>query len=141
MARSDRRITPFMFGSADSVQQKAQNTAASLALTSLYSLTILQVYNGDPDAITLLDELKACYAKFWKQKDSKLEDDSEASKVLVEVVLTFVSKQSKLFARMSEQVFAAFCGEIDSQALQLLADVRSYLNTSNLVFTDHSIGS
>lgn len=93
-------------------------------------MTVLQVYNGDADAVSMLDELEFCYAKFLGDKDkgkeskSKKEDDtSDASDALVEILLSFASKPSQLFRRMSEQVFGAFADQVTANGLDSLVSV------------------
>lgn len=97
--------------------------ASVQAFRLVYSLTILQVYNGDADAVSMLDELAFCYSKFWGDKKSKKEDRSDASNALVEILLSFASKPSKLFRRMSEQVFGVFADQITADGLQSLISV------------------
>ena len=100
--------------------------AASIqAFKLLYSMTILQVYNGDADAVSMLDELKFCYSRFLGHKKSEHGTASEASDTLVEILLSFASKQSQLLRRTSEQVFAAFADQITSTGLRSLVGVCS----------------
>jgi DNA polymerase phi len=86
-------------------------------------MTILQVYNGDADAVSMLDELKFCYSRFLGHKKSEQGPTSEASDTLVEILLSFASKQSQLFRRTSEQVFGAFADQITSTGLRSLVAV------------------
>ena len=86
-------------------------------------MTILQVYNGDADAVSMLDELEFCYSKFLGEQDSKKGDTSDASDALVEIILSFASKQSQLFRRMSEQVFSAFADQVTANGLESLISV------------------
>lgn len=92
------------------------------ALKLLYAMTIFQVYNGDADAVSMLDELKICYDKFISKR-SDAADIAEASDVLVEILLSFASKQSQLFRRTSEQVFGAFADQVTATGLQSLIEV------------------
>lgn len=85
-------------------------------------MTVLQVYNGDADAVSMLDELEFCYTKFMGD-DSKKKDTSDASDALVEILLSFASKQSQLFRRMSEQVFGAFADQVTENGLESLISV------------------
>lgn len=92
-------------------------------------MTILQVYNGDTDAVSMLDELKLCSSKLLghhkKSKSSKSgEEQQEAADVLVEILLSFASKQSQLFRRTSEQVFGAFANHVTVSGLESLLAVR-----------------
>ncbi|OJK00955.1 hypothetical protein ASPACDRAFT_51746 [Aspergillus aculeatus ATCC 16872] len=126
---------------------KKDNAASVDAFRLLYSLTILQVYNGDADAASMLEELDFCYTQIFgeeKKKDKKKskgkkaedeeeeeeeeeEDDdektSDASDALVEILLSFASKQSQLFRRMSEQVFGAFAESITENGLESLTSI------------------
>lgn len=108
------------------------------AFKLLYSLTLMQVYNGDADAVSMLDELEFCTTKFLGDKETKKEDAGDASDALVEILLSFASKQSQLFRRMSEQVFGAFATQITENGLESLISVsipsrftRSSLLTAN----------
>lgn len=92
------------------------------ALAMLYALAIFQLYNGESDAVSLLDELKLCYDKLIRAKDNT-EAKSEASVVLVEILLSFMSKQSALLRKIAQQVFIAFSSEITEEGLKLLIDV------------------
>lgn len=85
-------------------------------------MTVLQVYNGDPDAVSMLDELELCCSKFIG-KESKKDEETDASDALVEILLSFASKQSQLFRRMSEQVFAAFADKVTENGLDSLVSV------------------
>ncbi len=87
-------------------------------------MTILQVYNGDADAASMLEELDFCYNKIFGDKKSKKEEEtSEASDALVEILLSFASKPSQLFRRMSEQVFTAFAPNVTATGLESLISV------------------
>jgi DNA polymerase phi len=92
------------------------------ALAMLYALVVFQLYNGEPDTISLLDELKLCYEKLIRGKDDS-DSESEASIVLVEILLSFMSKQSVLLRKIAQQVFTAFSSEFTEQSLKLLIDV------------------
>ena len=76
----------------------------------LFALTILQLYNGDAEAVSVLQELG----------EVKVEDNSG---LLVEIVLGFLAKPSALMRRLSMQVFASFAGSLTSAGLKLLLDV------------------
>ena len=90
------------------------------AFKLLYSLTILQVYNGDADTVNVLDELKQCYDSLIKHNTN---DQQEGSEALVEILLSFASKPSLLFRRVAEQVFLAFSARINSAGLQSMVKV------------------
>jgi len=92
------------------------------ALALLYSLTIFQLYNGESEAISILDELKICYDKLIRHKDTE-GSDIEASEVLVELLLSFISKPSALLRKVTQHVFQAFMGQMTGGGLKLMTDV------------------
>ncbi|KAF2088415.1 hypothetical protein K490DRAFT_39843 [Saccharata proteae CBS 121410] len=98
---------------------KSNKRPVLLAFKLLFSLTILQVYNGDPDAVAILDDLEACYLP-TVQKD-KSEDN--ANDQLIEIILSFAAKPSVLFRKLSEQVFSTFAADITAEGLQSLLDI------------------
>ena len=96
------------------------------AFELLYSLTILQVYSGDADAVSLLDELKQCYDSLVRHKSK---DGREGgSEVLTEILLTLVSKPSLLFRRLAQQVFSACTSSMTVNGLQSMFKVSEMKN-------------
>ena len=89
------------------------------AFELLYSLTILQVYNFDADAVSMLDELKDCYDKLVKHKHGA----RGGSDVLVEIILSYVAKPSQLFRHLGQQVFSAFTSDMNEVGLQSMIKV------------------
>jgi DNA polymerase phi len=109
-----------------SSKEKKGEASSMAAFKLLYSMTVLQVYNGDADAVSMLDELELCYTQFLgdeASKKNKKRDTSDASDALVEILLSFASKQSQLFRRMSEQVFGAFADQVTENGLESLISV------------------
>jgi hypothetical protein len=84
----------------------------------LYTLTLLQVYNGDGDAIMMLDDLDASRKAMSKNKDS-----GEGSDAFVEIVLSFLGNPRTLFRKIGEEAFSIFASEIGSEGLQSLAEI------------------
>ncbi|MCJ1384303.1 DNA-directed DNA polymerase [Xylographa soralifera] len=86
------------------------------AFELLYTLTILQVYNGDTDAVSIIDELQTCFKVLY---DSKIPiDRGKASETLVEIILSLVSKPSLLFKRLAQQVFSVCTSAVNANGLQ-----------------------
>jgi DNA polymerase phi len=100
----------------------AQDKAPLQALALLYSLVIFQLYNGEPEAISTIDELKLFYDKLIRHKD-KGDSEVEASEVLVELLLSFISKPSALLRKVTQHVFSAFMADITAEGLKLITDV------------------
>lgn len=93
--------------------KKDADTSIGLAL--LYAITILQLYDGVPDAISILHDLQSCSEKVQTS-------DAGTSELLVEILLSLVSRPSTMMRQVSQQVFEAFTSQISPDALQLLTD-------------------
>lgn len=98
------------------------NKAPLQALALLYSLVIFQLYNGEAEAIAILEELKLCYDKLIRHKDTE-DSDADASEVLVELLLSFISKPSALLRKVTQHVFGAFMSDMTEGGLKLMTDV------------------
>lgn len=93
------------------------------ALALLYALVIFQLINGEADAAAVLDELKLCYDKLIRGKEE--EEGQDVSIVLVEILLSLLSKPSLLLRKVAQHVFTAFSGEITEEGLSMMTDVLS----------------
>ena len=98
------------------------------AFELLYCLTMLQVYNGDVDAANMLDELQDCYVGLLKHGHGDAQ--KEGSEILVEILLSLVSKPSLLFRRLALQVFSACTSTITADGLQSMIRVSTWLSKS-----------
>jgi DNA polymerase phi len=92
------------------------------ALALLHSLVLFQLYNGESEALSILDELQLCYDKLIRHKENE-DSDVEASEVLVELLLSFISKPSALLRKVTEHVFSAFMSDMTGGGLKLMTDV------------------
>jgi len=101
---------------------KPEKKAPLQALALLYSLVIFQLYNGESEAVSILDELKLCYDNLIRHKNTD-DSDADASEVLVELLLSFISKPSALLRKVTQHVFGAFMTEMTSGGLKLMTDV------------------
>lgn len=90
------------------------------AFALMYSLAILQVYNGDADSASLLDELELSYHNFIEHRGQR---EQRGSEILVEILLSFISKPSALFRRLAQMVFSAYIMDIDNAGLSSLTRV------------------
>jgi DNA polymerase phi len=104
-----------------------------LSFELLYSLIILQVYNGESDALSVLEDLQSIQKKILKSdkkskksKTSEAEDeemDMDPSEALVDILLSFLSKQSMLLKRLAQTVFTSFCGSVTREGLERCFEV------------------
>lgn len=98
---------------------KGDKSGAYQGLALLYAVAILQLYNEEPDAIEILNDLKQCHEKlFSKQSD----EEGDVSALLVEILLAMVARPSSLMRQTAERVFEGFTGLMTEAALTLLTD-------------------
>lgn len=98
---------------------KGDKSGAFQGLALLYAVAILQLYNEEPDAVDILNDLKQCYEKLLsKQKDK----DTDISALLVEILLAMVARPSQLMRQTAERVFEGFTSLMTTEALTLLTD-------------------
>lgn len=98
---------------------KGNKSGALQGLALLYAVAILQLYNEEPDAVEILNDLQQCYEKLLsKQQD----DDADVSVLLVEILLAMVARPSSLMRQTAERVFEGFTGLMTEEALALLTD-------------------
>jgi DNA polymerase phi len=109
---------------------------SSQAFSLLFALGILQVFNGEPDAVAILEDLAACYSA----KDAS----TDSTAMLVELLLSFISKPSSLFRKLAEQVFSVLAPDITAESLQSLVDIlaqKESLSGQRELFDEHSDGN
>ncbi|KAF2760146.1 hypothetical protein EJ05DRAFT_508718 [Pseudovirgaria hyperparasitica] len=118
-----------MLKNIDKESRKAKGGASASSLNALKllgSMSVLQVYNGDPDAVSILDELKQCYESITEGANAT----SDGFDVLFELILSFAARPSALSRSLSEQVFSAFAADLTPQSL---ASMTAILDTSETV--------
>lgn len=119
--KADKQILKVMKGAQTrlkelhQLEKKDDKKAAMRAFKALYSLSILQAYNGEPDIIPVLEDLDMAYHSWQKTAD--------ASVVLVEILLSFISKPSAVYRKLAQQVFGAFASQMDRDGLNSMLDI------------------
>lgn len=98
---------------------KRKNPAAEGFLL-LYSLVLLQVYDGDGDAVLLLDDLDSSRKALLK---SKKESSSDGQDALVEILLTFLGNPRTLFRNIAQEAFSIFASDLSVEGLRSLTDI------------------
>ena len=136
---SIRKVIRKSWKTLDKVHSKAKSAKAQKrsylrAFKLLYSLTILQVYNGDADAVNVLDDLKDCYGTLVKHN---AKGELGGSELLVEVLLSFVSKPSLLYRRLAQQVFSAFAPDVNAMGLQSMIRVSMHASAMNEILANN----
>ncbi|KAK6340587.1 hypothetical protein TWF696_008913 [Orbilia brochopaga] len=107
------------------------------AFELMYSLLLLQLFNGEPDAMDMLQDLHLVYEKIGKdskEKDKKdkhrhkrqkhghshdedEQEEQDSLEILTELLLGFLAKPSVLAKKMSQIVFKSFAGFLSPVAL------------------------
>jgi DNA polymerase phi len=106
----------------------AGNELAAQGFMLLYSLTLLQAYNGGGDAVMMLDDLDASYKAFeasrkTSSKKKNKVSTSDGQNAFVEIVLSFSGNTRTLFRRIGEEAFAIFASEISAEGLRSLTEI------------------
>jgi DNA polymerase phi len=96
-------------------QKSTKDGESTLGLALLYAITILQLYNGDPDALSTLADLKQCSEKIG-------EGDNDASALLIEILLSLVSRPSPMMRQITQEVFESFTSQFTQDALGRLTE-------------------
>ncbi|KAI4104025.1 MAG: hypothetical protein L6R37_003507 [Teloschistes peruensis] len=102
------------------IRKDPENANFLTAFELLCSLTVLQVYNGDADAVSMLGELQSCYDLMIKPSDGSNQHGAE---ILIEVILSFIAKPAQLFRRLALQVFEVFVPEVNGNGLSSMIKV------------------
>lgn len=90
----------------------------SQGLAMLHAVSIFQLYNEDPDAMEVLQDLEQFSGRLKKGKLG--EGGGGSSELLVEILLSMVARPSSLMRQVSHQVFEAFTSQISLEGLELL---------------------
>ncbi|KAF2421861.1 hypothetical protein EJ08DRAFT_490206 [Tothia fuscella] len=101
------------------LESTSKEKAAMRAFKLLYAFTLLEVYGGNADAVSMLDDLQTCHDSLT----SSSSEDSQPFTLLVELLLSFLSKPGTLYKRLAEQTFPAFTAEMDEDTLLSLLDI------------------
>ena len=87
-------------------------------LAILHAVSIFQLYNEEPDAMEVLQDLAQFSDRLKKGKLN--EEGAGSSELLVEILLSMVVQPSSLMREVSQQVFDAFTSQISAEGLELL---------------------
>lgn len=100
-------------------QAKGNKSNAYQGLALLYAVAILQLYNAEPDAVDILNDLRQCHERLLSKQKG---EDGDVSAMLVEILLAMVARPSSLMRQTADRVFEAFTGLMTEEALALLTD-------------------
>lgn len=98
------------------------DTSKLLVFELLFSMVILQLYSGDADSVSTLQELQDYYYKLKNNNDED-EDQQDSTLGIVEILMNFLSQKSSLLKKLSLIIWGNWCDKINLDGLQLLFDV------------------
>ncbi|GAB5585522.1 DNA-directed DNA polymerase [Umbelopsis nana] len=115
---------------ADITKSGAENVnSQSRAFELLFLHLILQQLTDPEESNDVLGELQSCYQKVFRAKKptkkskAKEEDEPEPVEVLIDILLSFLSKLSALLRSLAEQVFEIFSDKLTKKALYLMLEI------------------
>ncbi|KIW73347.1 hypothetical protein PV04_01477 [Phialophora macrospora] len=97
----------------------------SEALSLLYCLLLFQIYSGETEAVQLLQEVIEYHGQWETAKpNGRLpKDKGEPADAMMEILLSFASRPSKLLRRITIQLFEAFAANVTGDGLDALCQV------------------
>lgn len=105
----------------------------SRAFELLFLHLVLQQLTDPEESNDVLNELQSCYQKVFlakkaakKSKAKEVQEDEpepEPVEVLIDILLSFLSKSSALLRGLAEQVFEIFSDKLTKKALYLMLEV------------------
>ena len=104
-------------------REKSKRSASYDALELLFSMTLIQAYHGEAEAANILDDLQGIYKPLLKGRSNDKEDTE--STMLVEILLSLLSRSSSLFRQLAHKVFQSFSPMIGDEGLESMIDVRA----------------
>lgn len=100
------------------------------AFQLLYSSTFMQFYNGETEAVSILEDLKDSYKSLVKHKHLAERGNSDA---LVEILLSLLSRPSLLSRRLAQQVFDTCTSNVSKRGLHSIFKVFSSISSHAIV--------
>ncbi|KAF2688077.1 hypothetical protein K458DRAFT_440797 [Lentithecium fluviatile CBS 122367] len=95
-------------------------TSIAQGFALLYTFTLLQVYNGDTDAVMMLEDLQtSSKAMLETTKDSA----TPTQDGFVEILLSFLGNPRTLFHKTAVEAFTIFASALSLEGLRSLTDV------------------
>ncbi|KAL6249880.1 DNA-directed DNA polymerase [Rhinocladiella similis] len=94
-------------------------------LCLLYCLILFQIYNGETDAVGILQDVLE-YQDRWKPlktKESRSQAVQDPADAMVEIILSFASRPSKFLRTVTLQIFEAFAPFVTRHGLESLCRI------------------
>ena len=101
------------------------------AFELLNLITIIQVYNGESDAVGILEDLQQIYEDLRGYDEEPHADQSKVAAALIEMMLSFIAKPSLLYRRLAQQVFPSVAKGMDAKGMASLIRVLEARENAN----------
>lgn len=115
----------FFLQSHEASDPGTENSSA-FGITMLLALTLYQVYDGDEESVNMLEEVVEMAIETLQTNRSPTKDrksNTHVADAVVDIVLGFSSKPSKLFRKSAEIIFGAFSKDVSYDGLKALCRV------------------
>lgn len=106
-------------------ERQPEAAQASNALRLMLAMAIVAAFDGDLDSFSVIDELQDCYDSIFGERASSSPEalTGQAFDMIIEIILSLMSKGPSLYRTMSEQVFETFAAQVSPSALQSMLDI------------------
>lgn len=93
--------------------------AINQAVRVLLSVTLIEVLSGDLESTTLLEELQNIHQDLQQYASTR----REAIDAVIEITLSFASRQSAFNRKLSEHIFTVFAKDMSQDALHCMLEI------------------
>ena len=114
----DKKIRKLIQDAFELLEDPTTKTSKKDGFLLLLQLTVLQVFNGEAEAVGILEDLLT-----FEHAGRGGGETTSDSDLLVEILLSFASKPSKLLRKTTIMAFEAFAQEITEDGLKALIRV------------------
>ncbi|EXJ61462.1 uncharacterized protein A1O5_11778 [Cladophialophora psammophila CBS 110553] len=103
----------------------AKVLSSSEGLCLLYALLLFQIYSGETEAVEILQEVLDNWGRRKDNQKGRVTANSgqESADAIMEILLSFASRPSKLMRRITVQIFDAFAPNISATGLEAMCRI------------------
>ncbi|XP_075708952.1 myb-binding protein 1A [Rhinoderma darwinii] len=114
-----------MLQHVEDLQNKSKQSS-SMEMSAYQQLLLLvgiHLFRTPKESVELLNDIQNCLEKAMSKKGKKKKGEPEWVEVMIEILLSLYSRQSRLFRVVSKNVFRKICPYLTQNALQLILNV------------------
>ena len=107
------------------MKKRTSYVQACHALRLMLAMAIVAAFDGDLDSFSVIYELQDCFDIQFGTKFRSCPKEVFGLKfdMIIEIILSSISKRPSLYRTMSEQVFETFAPQLSQSALQSMLDI------------------